>query len=941
MPARPESALHLVRAAAAAAGLGQRTDPDLLAAFLAGEAAAFEALVRRHGPMVLRTCRAATRCEADAEDAFQTTFVLLYRQAAGVRDRRSLSGWLFRVARRSAANARRAADRRGRREAAVERPTTEAPTDLSWREACSVLHAEIDRLPETYRLPLVLCHLRGLSRDEAAHQLGWSLNEVRGRLERGRSQLRKRLEKRGIALSAGLFTAVAAEALPPTLVRAAVAAAVRPSTRVAELATAMTGTLRLKAAAGFAVAAALVVAVGVGADGLRAGPMPSKEMPSKPATKADADPNPATGEAPERLTLSGRVLDPDGKPAAGAKVWLLVQFGISPRNGVGPKVVGTTDAEGRFAVDDDGRGRSRNWTGSARLVATADGFGLAWADAAKAADKPVELRLVKDEPIRGRILTLEGKPVAGARVRVQEVSAPAGPDLTKFVADLGARNREWHSVYGEHFHYEHRLFQSGYPVPGQPEAVETDADGRFRITGLGGERLAQLRVEGPTVTTAELSVLTRPIDILTVPEHPGDSRYGTYTYRGSAFDYAAEPTQPFEGVVTDRQTGQPVAGARVRGHNHRLQLETVADRDGHYRLTGLPPGPHELIAIPTADQPYHRMAASGGRAASSRPAAVDFPLTRGHWVTGKLVNARTGKPEAGAPIWYHPLADEPAYEAVPGSQAWVHEPTTFTAADGSFRVIAFACRGAVVANGFSGQYLGADQRPLQGDANSLDPGMRSPTDIPASPVVNLGSYNGAAIVSVDPKKPKEYTITLDPGVTVPVTVVDPDGKPAAGAGVGGLSTWSLWAPNQKAAFELKQYNPDRPRSLVFLHPDRGLGKLVEPKAGDVGPWEVRLEPTGTVTGRLVTEDGKPVANAVLRVYYLKPGNDAWSPSFAHQQARTDADGRFRLTNLVGGLKYSIDHKVQKGTTRQDYYRNVRVKAGETKDLGDIKPAGGD
>src|SRR5439155_7525089 len=135
-----------------------------------------------------------------------------YRQAASVRDRRSLSGWLFRVARRSAANARRAADRRGRREAAVERPTIESPADLSWREACSVLHAEIDRLPETYRLPLVLCHLRGLSRDEAAHRLGWSLNEVRGRLERGRSRLRARLQKRGVTLSAGLLAAVVADA---------------------------------------------------------------------------------------------------------------------------------------------------------------------------------------------------------------------------------------------------------------------------------------------------------------------------------------------------------------------------------------------------------------------------------------------------------------------------------------------------------------------------------------------------------------------------------------------------------------------------------------------------------------------------------------------------------------------------------------------------------
>src|SRR5438105_11614785 len=136
--------------------------------------------------MVLRTCRTATRCEADAEDAFQTTFVLLYRKAGCIRNQRSLAGWLFRVARRSAGDARRVAARRNRREAAIERPITQAPADLSWREACAILHAEIDRLPESYRLPLILCYLQGVARDEAARRLGWSLNEVRGRLERGR-----------------------------------------------------------------------------------------------------------------------------------------------------------------------------------------------------------------------------------------------------------------------------------------------------------------------------------------------------------------------------------------------------------------------------------------------------------------------------------------------------------------------------------------------------------------------------------------------------------------------------------------------------------------------------------------------------------------------------------------------------------------------------------
>ena len=228
MPARPETATRLVRAAARAAGLGERSDPELLTTFLAGDAAAFETIVRRHGPMVLRTCRTATRCEADADDAFQITFVLLYRQAASVRDRRSLGAWLFRVARRAAGNARRAADRRARRQAVTQRPEAESPPDLSWREACSVLHAEIDRLPEAYRLPLVLCYLQGLARDEAARRLGWSLNEVRGRLERGRSRLRTRLQKRGITLSAGLLGTVASDAVPPALVRSTLTAAAAP-----------------------------------------------------------------------------------------------------------------------------------------------------------------------------------------------------------------------------------------------------------------------------------------------------------------------------------------------------------------------------------------------------------------------------------------------------------------------------------------------------------------------------------------------------------------------------------------------------------------------------------------------------------------------------------------------------------------------------------------
>src|SRR5262249_58950521 len=132
-----------------------------------------------------------------------------------------------------------AAARRARPEAKAS-PLAKVSPDLSWREACAALHDELDRLPETYRSALVLCYLEGMSRDEAAHQLGWTLNEVRGRLERGRSRLRVRLQKRGITLSAGLLGAVAAQGVPPALITAAVRGSAKPAARVAQLATGAT-----------------------------------------------------------------------------------------------------------------------------------------------------------------------------------------------------------------------------------------------------------------------------------------------------------------------------------------------------------------------------------------------------------------------------------------------------------------------------------------------------------------------------------------------------------------------------------------------------------------------------------------------------------------------------------------------------------------------------
>ncbi|HKA05637.1 MAG TPA: sigma-70 family RNA polymerase sigma factor, partial [Gemmataceae bacterium] len=307
-------AIGVIQLAAKAAGLGQRTDPQLPADFLdRRDASAFEALVRRHGPLVLAACRQVLRDESAAEDAFQATFVALYQKAAAIRRRPSLGGWLFRVARRTALRARRADDRRARHEAGAT--TKRKPEfDLSWREGVTILHEELDRLPDTYRNALILCYLEGLPQDDAARRLGWTVNELRGRLERGRVRLRNRLKARGVTLSAGLAAAIGATALPPTLVASAVAGAGRPSARVASLAA--TGAWgKLKAFAALAVAAGLIFGFGVAGNDPQAGAQPpAKEAQANSIVKKDDVDPPAPKDGRAR---TGRVLDTDGKPLAG------------------------------------------------------------------------------------------------------------------------------------------------------------------------------------------------------------------------------------------------------------------------------------------------------------------------------------------------------------------------------------------------------------------------------------------------------------------------------------------------------------------------------------------------------------------------------------------------------------------------------------------------
>jgi RNA polymerase sigma factor (sigma-70 family) len=775
------------------------SDAQLLERFVAArDEAAFEALVIRHGRSVLAVCLHVLRDPHDAEDALQATFLILARKAGSLWVGDSLAAWLHRVARRVAVEA----NRRNARRRAIEQTGLEIdavcmeapePREMLWQ----LLHEEIDRLPEKYRAPIILCDLQELTREEAADRLGWPPGTVAGRLARARALLRDRLARRGDFDVAGFLVAIGArrmgtEGVPAPWIKKTVRLAIlsRAATATTDLASAggtvlARGVLKammvtsLKKITLLSIVAALATtacALAIVTD------RPETPTADPPATKRTVQ----ADDAAAKIPVSHRVVLPDGQPAGGVRVYYSTRDHAADHGHIRAET--RADAEGRFSLElppVDG-----SWPGTV-------GTGTVWAyrpgslvatipvyRGALPRGLPLRLAVGPSGGAHFEVHDPDGKPVAGARIEPQRLgrhNAHVPDRLAELIGAetvTNARGRAVMAAFSQEEIGSIAVSAEGYGWQGfffghqqispDPKIIQLRPVGRFKGRLVGDPqaiRRQPLRVSGfsapddPVRFSYSQEITTDDdgrFDIPTIAAGPHgirtvercDSPWFARLAEGLVDVKPGQTTEVVlsmkhavrvRGVVREKGTRKPIAGVRMAVAIFETGAMTTGE-DGTYQGF-MEPG--ATFVTPRAVPPGYAMPLYGVPQVRVPDDAVEFilppyELTRTGEVRGKVVGERA-RPAVGAEVEAFWDFDERG----PGTGH--HRLKVRTGAEGRF-VIPGVPEGAEVS-------LSARYRELR------TPGPRS-------------TVPGEAVI---------LHLTQSSGVALSGLVLDPAGRPIAGA----------------------------------------------------------------------------------------------------------------------------------------------------------------
>jgi hypothetical protein len=461
------------------------------------------------------------------------------------------------------------------------------------------------------------------------------------------------------------------------------------------------------------------------------------------------------------------------------------------------------------------------------------------------------------------------------------------------------------------------------PLPGRPRTVTTDAGGRFRMTGIGRERLVDLRFEAMSVAAGPVMAMTRPAETFTVPRW--------VTIQGAEFRVLAKPARSITGIVREQGTGKALAGIRVG--------KAVTDANGRYEVHGRAKADtYTLFAVPTRGEPYFLRGTQITDKAGLGPLTADIEMVPGIPCRGRVTDRATGQPVRGYvgyfPIYGNPNAADLTRHGYGGEHLQALSEA-LVAPDGSFTCGVLPGPGVVAFRTPREGYRSACVNPKTEFKDLPFPGDERLL------VIDRGGGGGPlpqdqfqALALINPARDTAaiaQDLIVERASWVRGTVLGPDGKPRTGLRVVGLPERTL----KTDQFQIRGINPAAPRRLYFFHDAERLVGTVLIKGTETELLTVRLQPWGTITGRLVSDDNQPLGP--VQLFANNPGETRIG---LPGHFLTDRDGNFRIEGLVPRVKYSVFFtKSAPGDAAAAVgylFQQLSVKPGETRDLGTTK-----
>ncbi|MFT3880160.1 MAG: sigma-70 family RNA polymerase sigma factor [Gemmatales bacterium] len=894
------------------------SDSELLAAFCDHHSSkAFADIVDRYGTLVLRVCMRVLGDIHDAEDAFQATFLILARKANTIRNRSSLGSFLHGVAHRTARNLLRTRRRQKPQQSWTD--SEDLPRnnrDIGWSEVQAALDEEIQKLPKIYRTVFIHCCLEGQSRADTARELGVKEGTLSSRLAQAKKILQVRLSRRGISLSSLLG------ALSLTMVSASQELRSQTTARVME---ALAGGVPLGWSASIVTLAQRVHATPflyqslsvltflallvVGATlSMSSTPTVVANEPHKELVPDPASPK----QAATRLSASGTVVNPEGKPVAGATVylreWSFLRTSFPPYEPqVGRDILSkmTTDETGQFSFKDviapDISATYVRMKSPYEILVIAPGYAPVWQHLTALLQKqPLLMQVNKPAQITGVVREANGKPAVGATIRL---------------LDIGPMRR----MFGGEWPDADYLYLKDSAVHIE---VKSDESGRFTFADIPVESCVRLQVTHHGVAESPIFVAASSQtqhDLASITFYSSRQVVDFQPVEISPITINIRPTWQLRARIVAEDTGKPLSDVSVHLFSRLPERRKLTTEVNGVFTATIPEGKATTIAC-SGGKRYPEYLYQEMELTKPHTEEVVVKLRRGQLVAGQVVDAATGQGLAGATVSHgRPIKDEPGQYVW-----WAAEETN---GKGEFQY--YLPVGKVKLRAVTPDRT---HHEMESELLEVSPGK---------PLTNL-----------------KLSLTKSKSTGLFGRVLGPNGRLVEGATVAfGYTTQRgqqlldtssgpnghFLLPVTAEAMKAEQCE------LVVVHDSLHLGAVQRlDREGNHDPLDIKLKPLATITGHVFDPQDKPFRNArvvlTAQVSFETTLNGQartgmTGTEFRYIETLTDQEGRYTLENILPdpGSQYRV--LVSAPGMARIYGKLVTVDPGQTVDCGDIKLIG--